>query len=296
MLVGLHDGDKTKFPNLALMKISTWHKMQGDTVEWWKPLFQYDKVYSSKVFTFSPENEYLPENTIRGGTGYGLFDDLPPEIDGMKPDYSIYPDVDYAVGYLTRGCIRQCPWCIVPRKEGRIRAYSTWHDIKREDSKNIVFMDNNVLACFHGVAQLISMIGQDIRIDFNQGLDARLISPRIAKILGQLKWIRFVRLSCDSDDMLDVVLKKANLLEQYGIKPWRLFVYVLVQDIPSAEKRCIALRDAGLVPFAQPYRDYLNQIEPTKEQKDFARWVNHKAIFKTVPTFSAYSIQKERVS
>jgi len=267
--------------------------MQGDTVEWWKPLFQYDKVYSSKVFTFSPENEYLPENTIRGGTGYGLYDDLPPEIDGMKPDYSIYPDVDYAVGYLTRGCIRQCPWCIVPRKEGRIRAYSTWQDIKREDSKKIVFMDNNVLACFHGVAQLTSMIGQDIRIDFNQGLDARLISPRIAKILGQLKWIRFVRLSCDSDDMLDVVIRKAELLGEFGIKPWRLFVYVLVQDLPSAERRCIAFREAGMVPFAQPYRDYLNQIEPSKEQKDFARWVNRKAIFKAVPTFSAYTAQRE---
>ena len=292
MLIGLHDGDKTRFPNLALMKISAWHKIQGDTVEWWNPLFRYDKVYSSRVFTFSPENEYLPENTIRGGTGYGLFDDLPPEIDRMKPDYSIYPDVDYAVGYLTRGCIRQCPWCIVPRKEGRIRAYSTWQDIKREDSKKIVFMDNNVLACFHGVAQLVSLIDQDIRIDFNQGLDARLISPRIAKILGQLKWIRFVRLSCDSDEMLNVVTRKAELLGKYGIKPWRLFVYVLVQDIPSAEKRCIALRDAGMVPFAQPYRDYLNQIEPTKAQKDFARWVNRKAIFKTVPTFSAYSIEK----
>ena len=271
MLIGLHDGDKTKFPNLALMKIAAWHKQQGDTVEWWQPLFHYDKVYSSKVFTFSPVNPHLPEDTIRGGTGYGLFDELPYEIDCMKPDYSIYPDVDYAIGYLTRGCIRQCPWCIVPRKEGRIRAYSTWREIKREDSRKIVFMDNNVLASSHGVAQLISMIGEDIRIDFNQGLDARLISPRIAQILGQLKWIRFVRLSCDSDDTLDIVLRKSELLEKYGIKPWRLFVYVLVQDVASAERRCLALRDAGMAPFAQPCRDFVNQIEPTKEQKDFAR-------------------------
>ena len=156
------------------MKIAAWHKQQGDTVEWWQPLFKYDKVYSSKVFTFSPENPYLPDHTIRGGTGYGLFDGLPPEIDCMKPDYSIYPDVDYAVGYLTRGCIRQCSWCIVPRKEGRIRAYSTWHEIKRGDSKKIVFMDNNVLACSHEVAQLVSMIGQDIRIDFMAKSSRRL--------------------------------------------------------------------------------------------------------------------------
>ena len=160
MNIGLHDSDKTDFPNYALMKISAWHKAHGDTVEWWNPLLTYDKVYSSKVFTFTPENPYLPENTIKGGTGYGKYAELPPEIDAMFPDYSIYPKVNYAIGFLTRGCIRKCPWCVVPKKEGNIRPYRTWREIKRPDSRDIVFMDNNVLACPHGIEQIKDMGGQ----------------------------------------------------------------------------------------------------------------------------------------
>ena len=90
-LIALHDGDRNDFPNLALMKLSAWHKAQDDTVEWWNPLLSYDRVYSSKVFTFTPECAYLPPDTIRGGTGYGIYEDLPEEIDAMFPDYSLYP-------------------------------------------------------------------------------------------------------------------------------------------------------------------------------------------------------------
>lgn len=123
MKIGLHDAEKEKiknktFPNYALMKISAYHKSKGDTVEWWQPLNTYDKVYSSKVFDFTPENPYLPPNTIKGGTGYGIFEDLPKEIDDMFPDYSIYPECNYAIGYITRGCIRNCEWCVVPKKRG----------------------------------------------------------------------------------------------------------------------------------------------------------------------------------
>lgn len=288
MIIGLHDSDDTGFPNYALMKISAWHKKNGDTVEWWNPLLQYDKIYSSKVFTFTPENPYLPPNTIKGGTGYGIYDSLPDEIDDMFPDYSIYPKVNYAIGYLTRGCIRNCPWCVVPKKEGKIRAYRTWREIKRTDSRDIVFMDNNVLACEHGIEQMKDMVCENVRVDFNQGLDARLITPEIAELLGKLKWIEYVRVSCDTDAMLDVVLEKAQLLERGGVKPWRVFVYVLVQDITSAEKRCVALREAGLNPFAQPYRDFTTNAEPAEELKRFARWVNHKAIFKRVNSFAEY--------
>ena len=218
MIIGLHDSDDTGFPNYALMKISAWHKKNGDTVEWWNPLLQYDKIYSSKVFTFTPENPYLPPNTIKGGTGYGIYDSLPDEIDDMFPDYSIYPKVNYAIGYLTRGCIRNCPWCVVPKKEGKIRAYRTWREIKRTDSRDIVFMDNNVLACEHGIEQMKDMVCENVRVDFNQGLDARLITPEIAELLGKLKWIEYVRVSCDTDAMLDVVLEKAQLLERGGGK------------------------------------------------------------------------------
>ena len=253
---------------------------------------RYDRVYSSKVFTFTPVNPYLPENTVKGGTGYGIYGELPSEIEVMQPDYSIYPNVDYAIGYLTRGCIRKCPWCVVPVKEGAMRPYRTWREIKRSDSKKIVFMDNNVLASDYGIGQMADMIGHDIRIDFNQGLDARLITPEIAGIIGRLKWITFIRIACDTDAMLSVVLEKAELLKQKGVKPRQIFVYLLTQDIESAERRAIALRTAGLQPFAQPYRDFTTNAEPDRELKRFARWVNNKAVFKTIETFAEYTTKR----
>lgn len=282
MLIGLHDSDRTGFPNLALMKLAAWHKAQGDQVEWWIPMQTYDKVYSSKIFTFSAECEYLPADTIKGGTGYGLYDKLPVEIDVMLPDYSIYPDCNYAIGYLTRGCIRNCPWCVVPKKEGTIKPYRTWREIKRPDSNRIVFMDNNVLASDHGREQMYDMIGKRLRIDFNQGMDARLIDDDAAQIISQLDWIRFIRMSCDTDAMLESVLRAVGRLGKYHVSPHRVFVYLLVQDVQSALYRVERLKAAGVEVFAQPYRDFENQIEPTKEMKRFARWVNHKAIFKSV--------------
>lgn len=294
MNVGLHDGDgQTDFPNYALMKISAWHKANGDSVEWWNPMLAYDRVYSSKVFTFTPENLYLPHDTIKGGTGYGLYNELPPEIDSMFPDYSIYPKCDYAIGFLTRGCIRACPWCVVPKKEGRIRPYRTWLELVRPDSNKLVLMDNNVLACPHGVEQLSDMVGQNVKIDCNQGLDSRLVTPEIAKILAGLKWIRFIRTACDTDASMESVGAMIERLAHEGVKPYRIFVYVLVQDIESAERRVQFLRKMGADPFAQPYRDFTTNAEPAKELKDFARWVNDKAIFKSVQTFAEYKGRKK---
>lgn len=295
MNIGLHDSDNTGFPNLALMKISAFHKMRGDSVEWWNPMFPYDKLYSSKVFTFTPECVYLPPDTIKGGTGYGLYTELPADVDAIEPDYSIYPECSHAIGFLTRGCIRNCPWCVVPKKEGAIRPYRTWQEVKRSDSRDIVFMDNNVLACPHGIEQMQEMVGQNVRIDFNQGLDARLITREIATLLAKLKWIRFIRMSCDTDAMLEVVLNAIRLLEDNGVKPYRVFVYLLVQDLESAERRAIALRDVGAGVFAQPYRDFEHNIEPTTEMRSLARWINHKAIFKSVRTFAQYDTHRRAI-
>jgi len=126
MLIGIHDAEKEHFkhktfPNLAIMKISAYHKKRGDTVEWWAPLRndEYDIVYSSKIFDFTPENPWLPPNAIKGGTGYDVKSELPRYIDNQYPDYSIYPECDYAIGFLTRGCIRSCPWCVVPEKRAK---------------------------------------------------------------------------------------------------------------------------------------------------------------------------------
>src|SRR5262249_40097276 len=150
-------------------KISAYHKTRGDTVEWWNALFNetYDAVYSSKVFSFTPENPYLPPNTIKGGTGYGLYGELPSEIKSCFPDYSVYPDCDYALGYIARGCPNRCAWCVVPVKEGDIRPYADWRKIVRPDTKKLVLMDNNILACDYGVRQLAELSETDYRLDLN---------------------------------------------------------------------------------------------------------------------------------
>ncbi len=154
MNIGLHDAERDhfktgdKYPNYAIMKISAYHKSRGDHVEWWNPLVRYDRVYSSKVFDFTPADPYLPEDTVRGGTGYRdipLDQTLPSEIDDMYPDYSIYPGCDYAIGYLTRGCPNNCRWCVVPGKEGGIHPYRDWRDLVRPDTDKLVLMDNNIL-------------------------------------------------------------------------------------------------------------------------------------------------------
>ena len=188
MQVGLHDAEKEylkhkTFPNYALMKISAYHKARGDSVEWWTPLLHYDIVYSSKIFDFTPENPYLPPDAIRGGTGYTdipISRTLPLEIDAVFPDYSIYPECDYAIGYITRGCPNNCPWCVVPAKEGGIKPYRTWKELVRPDTNKLVLMDNNILACEYGITQLESLIGSGYAIDLNQGMDARLVDERIA--------------------------------------------------------------------------------------------------------------------
>lgn len=124
MRVALHDSDRTRFPNLPLMKLSAWHRAQGDTVERFIALANdsYDRVYSSKVFSFTAEEPNLPRGVIRGGTGYGPGPDLPDEIEHIMPDYSLYPAFQASLGFVTRGCIRTCPWCVVPGKEGKIHA------------------------------------------------------------------------------------------------------------------------------------------------------------------------------
>ena len=281
MRVGLHDAEREylkhkKFPNYALMKISAYHKARGDSVEWWSPLLQYDRIYSSKVFDFTPENPYLPPSAICGGTGYPdipINQTLPPEIDAAFPDYSIYPECDYAIGYITRGCPNHCPWCVVPAKEGGIRPYRAWEQIVRPDTKKLVLMDNNILASEYGIAQLESLIGTGYRIDLNQGMDARLVTERIAGILAALKWIRFIRFSCDQIPQIEAIERAAGLLEERGKKPYNLFVYLLVtKDLDNAAYRVERLkRLKGISIYAQAERNERKGIIPNALQKEFAQ-------------------------
>ena len=292
MKIGLIDVDGHHFPNLALMKLAAWHKRRGDTVEWYEPLIggHYDKVYMSKVFTFTDDYMY-PVNADqieKGGTGYKMYDkDLPEEIESTFPDYSIYPECDYAVGFLTRGCVRNCEWCVVPKKEGAIRANLNWTQIKRTDTKKIRFLDNNVLAHRHGVRQIINMAGRtDIRIDFNQGLDARLITENIAPYLARCKWERWLRVACDSPEMIPVIQKAADLLENNGLSKKKIFCYALIKDVKEAHERIKWLDCIGVEVFAQPYRNFeTNEVD--HEAKRLARWCNRKPIFRTC-TFEEY--------
>ena len=307
MYVALHDAEKDHiksktFPNYALMKISAYHKARGDTVTWWKwnktkpaedgqltldggtatEAFtreltaynsQFDVVYSSKIFDFTPENPYLPENTIRGGTGYDIKAELPPEVDAIFPDYSIYPDCDYAIGYITRGCPNSCAWCVVPEKEGDIKPYRFWWELARPDSNKLVLMDNNILSCEFGIWGLESLIDSGYAVDFNQGLDARLVDERIAGIIGRLTWIKYIRFSCDTLPQIDAIHRAAALLAEYDIKPYRLFVYVLVtKDIDNAARRVESLRELnGISLYAQAERNDGKGIIPNRAQLEFAQ-------------------------
>ena len=119
----------SNYPNLALMKISAYHKSQGDTVEWHNSFDTYDRLYMAKVFSFTPDYAYVIANVrgevVRGGTGYDVSSSLPGDMDRLQPDYSLYPTVDSrtSYGFLTRGCPNRCRWCVVPQKEGGIRPY-----------------------------------------------------------------------------------------------------------------------------------------------------------------------------
>ncbi|MFA6102209.1 MAG: hypothetical protein WCV67_02965 [Victivallaceae bacterium] len=291
MKIGLIDVD-SKMANLALMKISAWHKAQGDEVDWFKGnQGSVERIYASRIFNFSPDFpwhifEGFPVEIIRGGTGYDIRSKLPPEMEVMPPDYSIYPDCDYGVGFMTRGCINKCEWCVVPEKEGELRDNSPWWGIWRPDYRKILFLDNNALASWFAIKELENLIevnkargrGKTIMIDFNQGLDARLIDAALSScVLSKLHWIRFIRLACDSQAMIEPV-KHAIMNIRTAMPGREIFIYLLVRDVDEAEARMHEFDGCkGLTFFAQPFRDPRNPAQqPTEEQMNFARFVNVK--------------------
>lgn len=284
MRIAIHDADaehlnrKDKFPNYALMKISAYYKSQGHTVEWFNAMEAafYDKIYSSKVFDFTPENPYLPEHTIKGGTGYGMYTELPKEIDDMFPDYSIYPECDYAIGFLTRGCPNKCAHCYVPQKEGDIKPYRKWQDVVRQDTKKLVLCDNNILACPHGVQQLRELAETDYKIDINQAMSVFTITPEIADILAKIKWQKYIRFAVDCKAQIQGVYKAAELLKQRGVPNSRLFLYCLItEDLEDDLERIYAMRKLESVSlYGMPYKDQRKGIMPKHWQNIMARnWI-----------------------
>jgi hypothetical protein len=274
-MIGLHDADATNFPNLALMKISAWYKNQGYTTELYNPANTYDLVYSSKVFTFTPEN--APDGAHLGGYGRGIKSVLPDHIEHICPDYDLY-GLNYSLGYLTRGCSRNCDHCFVREKEGYLRPHACFSEFVVHDK--VVFMDNNVLDSEHGINEIEKLSKTNIKVDFNQGLDARLITDEVAKKLSKLNWLSPLRLACDSEYMMGYVQDAVMNLRYHNCTPSRYFCYVLCRDVPETLEIVKFLKGMSLDPFVQPYIDAAG-TPPTQEQKWFARWVNHKAEFKS---------------
>lgn len=273
----------SNFPNLALMKISAYHKARGDQVEWYNPLCKYDKVYAAKVFTFTPDyNYYINANQIeKGGTGYDIEKVLPIEVDRLQPDYSIYNiDSNLSYGFLTRGCPNRCKWCVVPKKEGKISPYMDIEEITA-GRKKAILMDNNILASNYGLQQIEKIIKLGIKVDFNQGLDARLITDEIARLLAKVKWIKRIRFGCDTPGQIAEVERASALIDKYGYKG-EYFLYCILMDFEESFARVNYWKSKSrrFLPHCQPFRDLNNphQIIP-QWQKDMAHWADRKEIY-----------------
>ena len=276
------------YPNLALMKISRHHKEHGDTVEWMNPLEHYDKVYMSKVFSYTPDYRYYIDagEVEKGGTGYDIRKRLPENIDRLQPDYSIYPAIDNttAYGFLTRGCPNRCKWCVVPDKEGNIQPYMDVEEISIEGRRNLILMDNNILASDYGILQIEKIVRLGLKVDFNQALDARLVTDDIAKLLAKVKWIKRIRFGCDTPGQIEECERAISLIDKYGYHGEYFFYCILLDDFKESFNRVNHWKHRGrrFLPHCQPYRDIRNprQIIP-QWQKDLAGWADKKWIFKT---------------
>lgn len=298
--IGLIDVDRTRFPNLAIMKISCYHKNLGDQVEFVDPIFSggYDKVYMSKIFTFTPDWEYpiIADEIERGGTGYNLQKVLPQEIDRLQPDYSLYGVAEnMAYGFLTRGCPNKCKWCVVPLKEGKQQPYMDIDEIAIDGRTNIILMDNNVLALDYGLEQIEKIIKRGYRIDFNQAMDARLVTDDIAKMLAKVKWLNnIIRFGCDTTKQIGECKRAMAMINKYRKSPANYNLYTMIgDDIKEDYARLSAFReDKKVIITAQPFRDFNNpkQIIP-QWQLDMARWAMFRAIYR-VCDFKDYEPRK----
>lgn len=294
MKVGLIDVDGHNFPNLALMKISAWHKAAGNDVEWWWGFGEYDRVYMSKVFdgTYTPDapEPLNAKEIFKGGTGYSLDNKLPDEIEHMYPDYTLYPTLtaDTAYGYLTRGCPRGCHFCIVSDKEGRcskkVSDLSEWWS----GQKNIVLLDPNILACKDHMELLGQLEQSGAFVDFTQGIDCRLLTPENIRAINRVR-IKEIHFAWDYMKETAAVLRG---LELYGAmaarKPHGQFgtVYVLTNFDTTMDEnlyRIYTLRDMGYDPYVMIY----DKAKAPQEIRYLQRWCNNRLIFRSQPDFQS---------
>jgi hypothetical protein len=266
-----------KWPNLALMKISAWHRSQNDAVHLANPIEEYDRIYASKVFDFTPDWQYFPRGElIKGGWGYRVEDALPDHIEHILPDYALFGQTK-AMGFTTRGCARACDFCIVPRKEGKIRFHA---DISEfwNGQPEVMLMDNNLTAAPEVLERDCKFIkDHNLTVDIHQGLDARLMTDDIAKTLRSVKHARYLHFAWDSMAIEGSVLRGLEILGRHFSKE-RLMVFVLIGfDTTEAEDlyRVKTLHRLGYESFVMPF----DKSDPY--QKAFTRWCNNKFVFKS---------------
>ena len=294
--IGLIDVDSHNFPNLCLMKLSAYHKAQGHQVMWWNPLFYFDVVYKSRVFTDTYSKDKITVTNagtvIKGGTGYGPGPDLPDEIEHTYPDYSLYPQYsETAYGFLSRGCPRGCGFCIVGGKEGRrSRKVADLSEFWR-GQREIKLMDANLLACPDHESLLLQLADSRALVDFSQGLDIRLITPDNVALLNRVR-TKAVHFAWDNPNE-DLTGYFQRFAEMTAIKNFRnRRVYVLTNYGSTHEQdlyRVETLRRMGFDPYVMIYE------KPTAPPltRHLQRWVNNKRLFHAVPNFSDYEPVKK---
>ncbi len=307
MKIGLIDVDGHNYPNLPLMKLSAWHKAQGDSVEWYQPLFSghCDRVYMSKVFSFTPDYEFYvdADEVVKGGTGYAIqlmngketYDKsrdkpLPDEVEHIYPDYSLYPEItkDTAYGFLTRGCPRGCGFCHVANKEGKC-SYKV-ADLSEfwRGQKKIILCDPNILACKDHINLLQQLADSKAKVNFNQGLDIRLINDKNLEILKQIKLdgIHFAFDRWQDKDIVEPRLRKFAHKTGFNRNKGRVMVYILTNFDTSLEQDIYRIQLCRELNFS-PYPMIYDKEHAKPIYRKLQRWCNN-FIFWGVPTFEQY--------
>lgn len=282
MKIGLIDVDGHNFPNVALMKVASWHRMHGDDVQMAIPVFgEYDRIYASKVFTFTPDFDpiqYNAKEIIRGGTGYDIKSRLPEDIDAHRGlCYDLYPQYPFSVQFYSRGCIRSCPFCLVRDKEGSIHSVEPmeWNP----NAEWIEVLDNNFFASPDWRVAIADLKMQKMPVKFH-GVDVRIMDEEQAFALNTLKHKGLIHIAWDLPQ-LDLTHQLEAMIKY--IKPYKIACYVLVGFNSTKEQdllRLETLKRLHILPFVQPYRDFENKRIPTQYEKDLARWANRAWLFK----------------